>query len=265
MESKVNYTLVGAFVLILTVTLVIFIVWLSTGISTKHYKQFLVIMHESVSGLAVNSSVKYNGVIVGSVKKIFLTPKNPEQVRLLLQIEKHTPITEGTTATLASQGLTGITYIDLKGSDTNLNPIPQLQGEKYPIIKSTPSLFFRLDRALQDLNVNMNQITDDINGIFGGENPILLKKILNNLSLTSQHLAAQSKCLDAILINTARSLRSFPSLLNTLTQQTLPSTNQVLTNLSLITNNLLEVSDHLRQNPSLLIRGQKPQPLGPGE
>ncbi len=40
MESKVNYTLVGAFVLILTVTLVIFIVWLSTGISTKHYKQF---------------------------------------------------------------------------------------------------------------------------------------------------------------------------------------------------------------------------------
>ncbi len=53
--------------------------------------------------------------------------------------------------------------------------------------------------------------------------------------------------------------------MNTLTQQTLPSTNQVLTNLSLITNNLLEVSDHLRQNPSLLIRGQKPQPLGPGE
>ncbi|EDP46896.1 MlaD family protein [Rickettsiella grylli] len=265
MDTKVNYTLVGAFVLILTMTLVIFIVWLSTGISTKRYKHFLVIMHESVSGLAVNSPVKYNGVVVGSVKKIYLTQNNPEQVRLLLQIEEHTPVTEGTTATLNSQGLTGIVYVALKGSDTHLNPIPRLHGEKYPIIKSTPSFFFRLDHTLRDLNHNMNQITEDINGILGGENPILLKKILNNLSITSQHLAAQSKCFDTILINTARSSRSFPALMNTLSQQTLPSTNQVLNNLSLITDNLLELSDHLRQNPSLLIRGQKPPPLGPGE
>jgi len=32
-----------------------------------------------------------------------------------------------------------------------------------------------------------------------------------------------------------------------------------------MTDNLLELSDNLRQNPSLLIRGQKPPPLGPGE
>ncbi len=57
-------------------------------------------MHESVAGLGVNSAVKYNGVNVGSVKKTSLNNQNPEQVRLLLQIEEHTPITEGTTATL---------------------------------------------------------------------------------------------------------------------------------------------------------------------
>ena len=265
MESKVNYTSVGAFVLILTIALFIFITWLSAGLSTKHYKNFLVIMHESVAGLGINSSIKYNGVNVGTVKKIFLNKQNPEQVRLVLQIEEHTPITEGTTATLNSQGLTGITYLALQGSDSNLNPIPHLPGEKYPIIKSTPSFFFRLDTALRDLNNNMNQITHDINGVLGGENPLLLKKILNNLSVSSHHLAAQSKRLDAILINTARSTHAFPSLMNTLTQQTLPSTNHVLNNLSIMTDNLLELSDNLRQNPSLLIRGQKPAPLGPGE
>jgi phospholipid/cholesterol/gamma-HCH transport system substrate-binding protein len=265
MESKVNYTLVGAFVLILTATLIVFIVWLSTGLSTKRYKNYLVIMQESVAGLGVKSSVKYNGVNVGIVKKIFLNKQNPEQVRLVIQVEVHTPITVGTTAMLNSQGFTGITYLALQGSDINLNPIPVLPGEKYPIIKSKPSWFFRLDTALHDLNRNMNQITQDINNVLGGENPILLRKILNNLSTTSQHLAAQSKRLDTILINTARSTRAFPSLMNTLTQQTLPSTNQVLNNLSLMTNNLLEVSDNLRQNPSILIRGQKPLPLGPGE
>ncbi|KAF5292194.1 hypothetical protein FQR65_LT11292 [Abscondita terminalis] len=206
-------------------------------------------MHESVAGLG----------------KIYLNDQNPEQVRLVLQIEEHTPITEGTTATLNSQGLTGITYLALQGSDSNLNPIPLLAGEKYPIIKSAPSLFLRLDTTLRALNNNMNQITQDINGVLGGENPVLFRKILNNLSITSNHLATQSQRLDAILINTARSTRAFPSLMNTLTQQTLPSTNQVLNNLSIMTDNLLELSDNLRQNPSLLIRGQKPPPLGPGE
>ncbi|MFZ0219349.1 MAG: MlaD family protein [Candidatus Aquirickettsiella sp.] len=265
MESKVNYTLVGAFVLILTIALIIFITWLSAGLSTKHYKNFLVIMNESVAGLGINSSVKYNGVNVGIVKKIFLNKKNPEQVRLILQIEEHTPITEGTTATLNSQGLTGITYVALQGSDTNLNPIPLFPAEKYPIIKSSPSLFLRLDTTLRNLNNNMNQITHDINDVLGGGNPILFRKILNNLSITSYHLASQSKRLDAILINTARSTRAFPSLMNTLTQQTLPSTNQVLNNLNIMTDNLLELSDNLKQNPSILIRGQKPPPLGPGE
>lgn len=265
MESKINYTLVGAFVLILTIALIIFITWLSVGFSTKHYKNYLVIMHESVAGLGVNSSVKYNGVNVGIIKNISLNKNNPEQVRLVLQIEKHTPITAGTTATLNSQGLTGITYVALQGSDTNLKPISIIPGERYPIIKSTPSLFLRLDSALRDLNSNMNQITEDINGVLGGDNPILLRKILSNLTVTSNHLAAQSKQLDTILINTARSTRAFPSLMSTLTQQTLPATNEVLNNLTLMSDNLLELSDSLKQNPSILLRGQSPLPSGPGE
>lgn len=265
MESKPNYASVGAFVLILTAALIIFIAWLSVGFSMKHTKKYLVIMHESVAGLGINSAVKYNGVNVGIIKKISLNPNNPEQVRLLLQIEAHTPITEGTTATLNSQGFTGITYLALQGSDNNLKPIPILPTERYPIIKSTPSLFFRLDYTLRCLSRNMNQITANINAVLGGDNPLLFKKILNNLTITSNHLAAQSEQLDTILINTARSSRTFPSLMNTLTQQTLPATNEVLNNLTLMSDNLLEFTDNLKQNPSVLLRGQKPPPPGPGE
>ena len=171
MEPKINYTLVGAFVLILTVALIIFITWLSAGFTTKNYKTYLVIMNESVAGITSNSTVKYNGVDVGSVKKIALCPKNPKQVELFLQIEEHTPITAGTTATLNSQGLTGITYVSLQGSDTNLTPLTILPGEEYPIIKTSPSLFVRLDTTLRQLTANMNQITQDFNGILGGKNP----------------------------------------------------------------------------------------------
>jgi len=265
MESKINYTLVGAFVLILIVALIIIITWLSAGFTTKHYKTYLVIMNESVVGITTNSSVKYNGVNVGSVKKIALNADNPKQVRLFLQIEEHTPITAGTTATVNSQGLTGITYLALQGSNSNRIPITILPGEQYPIIRSTPSLFVRLDTALSDLTANMNQITQDINDILGGKNPALLKEILGNLTITSHHLATQSKQLDNILINTAKSTQLFPPLLNTINQRILPSTNEVLENLTVMSNNLLELSDNLKQNPAILLRGQAPLPPGPGE
>jgi phospholipid/cholesterol/gamma-HCH transport system substrate-binding protein len=266
MESKISYTLVGAFVLILTVALIIFITWLSTGgFSTKQYKTYLVIMDESVAGITTNSSVKYNGVDVGSVTKIALSSKNPKQVRLYLQIETHTPITAGTRAMLNSQGLTGITYVELQGGNTDISPLTVLPGEQYPIIKTSPSLFVRLDTALSQLTININQITQDMNGVLGGENPELFREILNNLNTTTNHLAAQSQQLDTILINTAKSTRLFPSLVTTLTQRTLPSTNELLDNLILMSDNLLELSDNLKQNPAVLLRGQTPLPPGPGE
>lgn len=265
MESKINYTLVGAFVIILTVALIIFITWLSAGFTIKNYKTYLVIMDESVAGITTNSTVKYNGVDVGSVKNIILCRDNPKQVRLLLQIEEHTPITAGTTATLNSQGLTGITYVSLQGSNTDQRPLVRLPGEKYPIIKTNPSLFVRLDSTLKQLTNNMNQITQDFNNLLGGENSQLFKAILNNLNITTNHLAAQSQQLDSILMNTAKSTQSFPALIASLTQHTLPSTNAILQNLTLMSDNLLELSDNLKQNPAILLRGQAALPPGPGE
>jgi len=265
MESKINYALVGTFVLVLLVALVISITWLSVGFSTKHYKTYLVIMNESIAGITTNSAVKYNGVDVGSIEKISLSTDSPQQIRLFLHIEEHTPITAGTTATLSSQGLTGITYIALQGSDINKQPITLLPGEQYPIIQSVPSLLVRLNDAMGNLAANMDHITQNINDVLGGENPALLREILNNLNITSSHLAAQSKQLDSILINAAKSTQLVTPLLNTLNQRTLPATNEVLDNLTLMSGNLLEFSDDLKHNPAVLLRGQMPPPPGPGE
>ena len=50
-----------------------------------------------------------------------------------------------------------------------------------------------------------------------------------------------------------------------LEMQTLPVTYQVLSNLSNAARTLSEVSDEIKQNPSILIRGVDRQALGPGE
>ena len=114
MESKVNYTIVGLFVILLGIGLVAISFWLTEARHQKAYNPYLVFMGESVSGLSEQSSVLFNGVRVGYVKTITLDPENPQRVRLLLMISDETPINASTTATLMSQGITGLTYVGLK-------------------------------------------------------------------------------------------------------------------------------------------------------
>ena len=101
MESKVNYAVVGIFVVVLGTAFVATVLWLASGGGfQKSYDYYLALVDESVSGLNVNAPVKYRGVDVGKVRAIELDPEKPEQVRLTFAIEEGTPIKEDTEAVL---------------------------------------------------------------------------------------------------------------------------------------------------------------------
>src|SRR3990167_10024623 len=113
MDTKVNYTIVGLFVILVGAIAVLLFLWLT---SLKHrdvYDTYIVYMHEEVSGLNAQSAVRYNGVKVGYVESIRLNPKDPQQVVLTLKIKQGTPITTSTIATLKSEGITGVDYVGL--------------------------------------------------------------------------------------------------------------------------------------------------------
>src|SRR3954463_15897109 len=116
MDSKVNYAAVGVFVIGLGAALVAPILWLAAG-GELHKKVDLYqsLSNESVAGLNVNAPVKYRGVDVGKVKDIQLVPDNPQQVQIVYAIDRGTPIKADTIATLTTQGLTGIAFVELSG------------------------------------------------------------------------------------------------------------------------------------------------------
>ena len=272
METNINYTLVGAFMITLIAAIVVTIIWLSSGFSLQHYSIYKVYMQESVSGLSVDSTVEYNGVNVGNVKSIELNHQNPHLVELLLDIKSDTPITKGTVATLAQKGLTGIANIALKDNSTNLEPLQTLPGQPYPIIKTAPSLFMRLDTALTDLSRNISEVSASVQKLLNPENQESLKHILANLQSVTANLADNNEHLTNIIENTARASKQFPVLIQStigtakmLETQTLPATYQLLNSLQEMTRNLSAVAYDIKQNPSVLIRGSNPLPLGPGE
>ncbi|BCB25799.1 ABC transporter substrate-binding protein [Sulfurimicrobium lacus] len=203
METKVNYTIVGLFVVLLFTALVAGILWLSGSAEyRKTYDIYLAYMNESVSGLNLNAPVKYRGVEVGRVKKISLD--RGERVRLELQIERGTPIKENTIAVLRVQGLTGIAQVELAGNNRDAPPLQAKPGEEYPVIRTGPSLLTRMDTAVTDLLSSLNRVSNSINGVLDSENRRNFKKLVADLAMLSDTLAARKGSIDTTLQGMAR-------------------------------------------------------------
>ena len=178
MDNKVNYALVGLFVVVLSVLLLLSILWLSAGTQQKTLDTYQAYIEESVSGLNLKAPVKYRGVDVGYVEHISLVSDRPNDVYVLLKIERGTPIKEDTFATLTTQGLTGLAYVDLNGGSPDaLVPIIK-QGELYPEIKTKPSLLVQVDTAISTLTSNLSEVTGVSHDLINN---------LNNLSITANN------------------------------------------------------------------------------
>jgi ABC-type transporter Mla subunit MlaD len=123
MDDKVNYTLVGAFVLGLGLVLVAGVLWLASGWGGQQTMDpYQAVIQESVAGLSLDAPVKYLGVDVGKVDAIAINPDNSQQVRLHFLVNHGTPIKTDSVAVLKTQGLTGIAYVELSGGSVDAPP-----------------------------------------------------------------------------------------------------------------------------------------------
>jgi phospholipid/cholesterol/gamma-HCH transport system substrate-binding protein len=209
MENKVNLSVVGAFVIVLTVAMIAGGLWLSSGTyNRKAYDIYETYMTESVSGLNLNAAVRYRGVEVGRVRKIMLAPGNVEQVRVTLDIERGTPVKTDTVATLATQGLTGIAFVELKGGRKDSPVLRAAPGQEAPVIASGPSLIESLESAAPVLMANLARAVDNLNSVLDETNRRALRSTLADLATLTQTLAKRSSAIDATLVGAGRTMET---------------------------------------------------------
>jgi phospholipid/cholesterol/gamma-HCH transport system substrate-binding protein len=205
MENKVNLTVVGAFVIALTVALIGIGLYIASGTyQRKVYDAYETYMTESVAGLNVNAAVRYRGVDVGRVRRIMLAPGNVEQVRVSLDIERGTPVKTDTLATLQTQGLTGIAYVELKGGRKESPALQAAAGQEVPVIASDASLIERLETAAPVLMVNLARAVENLNAVLDDSNRRALSTTLADLATLSRTLAGRSAAIDTMLTQGAR-------------------------------------------------------------
>ncbi|MEI2784030.1 MAG: MlaD family protein [Candidatus Competibacter sp.] len=201
MQSKVNYALVGVFVVILGAFLLGVVFWLTVGGESKTYDRYRVYFHESVAGLNPKATVRYRGVQVGQVQSIRLDPINPEQVDVVLGIERGTPIRRDTIATLSTRGLTGVASVELSGGGVQSPPLEQEAGQELPVIQAGPSLVARLDDAFNNILTNVNGLSSRLERLLGDENQTAFTEILRNTSTITGALAGRSDSIRQTLTN----------------------------------------------------------------
>jgi phospholipid/cholesterol/gamma-HCH transport system substrate-binding protein len=207
MDTKVNYAAVGIFVIGLGAMLIGAILWLAAG-GEVHRKIDLYqsLSTESVAGLNLNAPVKYRGVDVGKVRDIRLVPNNPQLVQLVYAIDDGTPIKTDTVATLTTQGLTGIAYIELSGGSPTAPPLVAKTSGEVPIIPTKPSLTARLEQVLTRVLASVDRTSQNLNGVFSDENKKALTVALDNIATLSRTLADRSDSIDAMLRNADRTM-----------------------------------------------------------
>jgi phospholipid/cholesterol/gamma-HCH transport system substrate-binding protein len=246
------------------------------------YTTFEVRTGDPVSGLMADAPVEFHGVPVGTVKQVDLV--DPHSVKLLLSVRRDAPITTATVATittrgLAARGFMGYAYVALEDVGTDSRPLTPQPGSRFPVISAAPSRSLTMDARVDAATHDVQELTDLLHSVLDRNTVASLKESLDELQALMRTLTAHSKKLDAIIenaqaasTNAAAASRRIKPLLESsqeaveaMQTEVLPEADQTLAKLHELSNSLNEITAEIERDPSVLVRGRKPPPPGPGE
>jgi phospholipid/cholesterol/gamma-HCH transport system substrate-binding protein len=189
MEIRASYVIVGTVVLALIAGLAVFSAWLIKVDVDELNIDYAIYFEGSVTGLQEGGQVQYRGVPVGRINQIRIDPDNVERVRVIVEIDKNTPITKDTIATLEMQGITGLAYVQLLGGTQDSAPLAIEEGAELPVIAARRSALERVFEATPDLLATAVDIAESLSSFLNDENISRLSNTLDNVEAFSGGLA----------------------------------------------------------------------------
>ncbi len=294
LEGRVNYILVGLFILLMIVVSVLTLYIFTKFGKKAEYKKYLIITPESISGLREGAKVYYKGVQVGKVEKISIDPEDQNTVKIIVLIDKKLKVIDGMVATLRIQGITGLSYINIEKKPGF--KLGYDEKEKLTIIPMKPSQLQKITSSLPEIIENANKILLRIQEVLSPQNTKKINQLifkadkllaeLNQAVIETQKFITEGKklvkvtqnkikTLDVEKINitiekyqkVAKTLEKLISQLKILTQNadsnTLPKLNSLLEKLKETSQELKDLSHKLNAEPYSLINIKeiKPHPL----
>ncbi len=176
MISRVEKIRLGVFLVTSSAVLIVTLVVLAGINLTKTTEKFKVYFNESVSGLEIGATVKYNGVRVGQVAEISIPSKNVNRVLVTLELDPGIPVKKDTKAVLTGMGITGLKFVELSGGTDAADPV--LPGGT---IQSGKSFMGIIGGKAEDIAVKMELALNKINALMSDHNISNIDDIVLNV------------------------------------------------------------------------------------
>jgi len=216
MTEMTNYFKIGMFVLIAIAIAIAAI--LALGAKELFRKELLIetYFNESVQGLEVGSPLKYRGITLGKVKSIQMvrTAYDLDSSYVMVicaiyseNVQKKTfsefkvlwndMIEKGLRVRLASQGLTGVVYLEVDYFDPNRFKLLELNWKpRYFYLPSAPSAIARLGESLENImnnleQINMNQISKNLESLLSVLNGKIQNVDIKNIGHQAEMLLTE--------------------------------------------------------------------------
>jgi phospholipid/cholesterol/gamma-HCH transport system substrate-binding protein len=182
MENRAHALIAGLFTLLLGLSAVASVWWF--GGQQEPTNEYLVFTRKTISGLSLQGQVRYRGVRVGKVEAIELDPNDVGNTLIRISIRKTIPITQGTTAKLGFQGVTGIAHVLLEDNGKDAAPLVAASGE-LPRIRMQDSLIEELSDVGGETMRNARDFLANANQLLNPENRHSIARALANLEAST--------------------------------------------------------------------------------
>lgn len=300
MENKAHALMAGVFVVVVTALLALLAIWLTRDNVERHLYEMST--SQTISGLQPQAAVRFRGVPVGKVESIGFDQKVKGNVLILVSIDRAAPVTQSTFAAVASQGVTGLGFIQLDDNGESTQRLTPNDDDP-PRIPLQPSTLDKLLKQSQTIFVQAEQATARLNQVLSDENQKAvnvavtqlaeaagsINRVAKGLEPTVAALPALTRESSATLLAvknastqvaaTAGRLNAQGGALDKLTQggtalaasvetfsaATLPKLSEVADETARTMRQLRRTVSGVDDNPQSLIFGNGPRQPGPGE
>jgi phospholipid/cholesterol/gamma-HCH transport system substrate-binding protein len=187
MENRAYAFIAGLFALLLCSALVAGFWWL--GGSHTAESEYEVLSHYPVTGLNPQAAVRYRGVDVGRVREISLDPADSRAIVIRITVDSRVQLTRDSFAKLASQGLTGLSYVELDDPGQNNTP---LGNNRIPLRESEVSQLMNSGKEVigktAQLEENVNRLLTNLNHLMDEKNMQKIERLLDSMERSGQEL-----------------------------------------------------------------------------
>lgn len=210
MENRSHALFAGLFTLLLVMAGAIGAVWVSKkNVPLIPYE---LVASSPVTGLSVQSAVRYQGVPVGRVQSLRFMPDKPGQVRILIGIDPNTPLTESSWAEIVTAGVTGISNVELRDDGKSKKRLVS-SVDKIQDIPIRPSFLERLQTQSDEVLPALERIMHQIEKVTSDQNVQSLQTTMKNVAELSTQLNQSAKLLEP-------GLKKIPALVDGVTAMT---------------------------------------------